>query len=689
MGGCASADEDQEYEEEEVDEDAKLDAAEKASEVADKLAPEVKEAKDVISERQQQMEEAFREVMSRPRVKPLFDPAHPDSHLVKEDVEEEEETATEEEPPPLEPAGSDDDDDDDGVPKPAAPKPIKIPKGLNPVELYDIMELVGNKEVAEDVEALIDEGVENIDIDELLAKAFEPGDSQFPYLQAHFLRVCEATGKVPPGSPPETPEPEFQYIAATVALRQALSCLLRCPDPIRMALSDDIANSYFDEENSGPGGRNAIGITLFNFAKSHEDAVSKLSLMSDSGIRKAMNRLERHLVEYIVPAFFKVYMECGDKEGELYPEEEEAYKRNYPPVEEGMESDEDAINELNVVIVKGENIKAMDVDEGTSDCFCKLELGDESFFTNVRRKTTNPLWGNEGGRFKFEVDHDEKTTMSLKVSVWDEDADGEQFIGQVLIKCSELKDKYEDDLYDLTNENGGKDDSLGQLYMKLRLGPPIDEDMQPMDDCLWAPRMCREEFPLTTRAIDRAATQISNCRRCQLARLEVDGARGQKAAEGSAKDHAATKLQRAWRQKVAWRNIVNFKKKMLAGGEFHKVSTKGKKETRHVYCSPDLRTICWKKKGSFMGGDSMAVADVKAVLLGRSSKNFSLCDKSAPPPAAVVNASFSIVTAKRSLDLECPHGEKERAEWLASFALLFRQFGHLKESALHLMTKGR
>ena len=78
--------------------------------------------------------------------------------------------------------------------------------------------------------------------------------------------------------------------------------------------------------------------------------------------------------------------------------------------------------------------------------------------------------------------------MSLKVSVWDEDADGEQFIGQVLIKCSELKDKYEDDLYDLTNENGGKDDSLGQLYMKLRLGPPIDEDMQPMDDCLWAPR---------------------------------------------------------------------------------------------------------------------------------------------------------------------------------------------------------
>ena len=33
---------------------------------------------------------------------------------------------------------------------------------------------------------------------------------------------------------------------------------------------------------------------------------------------------------------------------------------------QGMESDEDAINELNVVIVKGENIKAMDVDEGTS-----------------------------------------------------------------------------------------------------------------------------------------------------------------------------------------------------------------------------------------------------------------------------------------------------------------------------------
>lgn len=688
MGGCASADEEQEYDEEEVDDDAKLDAAEKASEVADKLAPEAKEAKTVISERQEQMEEAFREVMSRPRVKPLFDPAHPSSHLqIEEEDEEEEEKTVAEEPQPAGSDGDDDDDDDDTPKTPVVQKPVKIPKGLNPVELYDIIEFVGNKEVAEDVEALIDEGVEKIDIDELLAKAFEPGDSQFPYLQAHFLRVCEATGQVPPGSPPETPIPEFQYVAGTVALRQALSCLLRCPDPIRLALSDDIANSYFDEENPGPGGRNAIGITVFNFAKTHEDAVAKLSLMSDSGIRKAMNRLERHLVEYIVPTFFTIYMECGDKDAVLYPEEEEAYNRNYPAVEEGEDSDEDAINELNVVIVKGENIKAMD-EEG-SDCFCKLELGDESFFTNVRRKTTNPLWGNEGGRFKFEVDHEEKTMLSLKVSVWDEDADGEQFIGQVLIKCSELKDKFEDDLYDLTDANGAKDDSLGQLYMKLRLGPPIDENMQPMDDCLWAPRMCRQEFPLTTRAIYRAASQISNTRRCQMARGEMDGKRGVKAAEGSVKDQAATVVQRCWRQKVAWRIIVNFRKKMLAGGEFHKVSTKGKKENRHVYCSPDLRNICWKKKGSFMGGDSIAVADVKAILLGRSSKNFSLCDGSASPPAAVVNASFSIVTAKRTLDLECPRGEKDRAEWLGTFAILFRQFGHLKESALHLMTKGR
>ena len=46
-----------------------------------------------------------------------------------------------------------------------------------------------------------------------------------------------------------------------MACRMSLSG--RCPDPIRMALSDDIANSYFDEENSGPGRRvsRAHGLT--------------------------------------------------------------------------------------------------------------------------------------------------------------------------------------------------------------------------------------------------------------------------------------------------------------------------------------------------------------------------------------------------------------------------------------------
>merc|ERR1711939_1300709 len=117
---------------------------------------------------------------------------------------------------------------------------------------------------------------------------------------------------------------------------------------------------------------------------------------------------------------------------------------------------------------------------------------------------------------------------------------------------------------------------------------------------------------------------------------------------------------------------------------------KGVKEQRHVYCkdggvlpSPGLDTICWQKRGSMLGGDSIPITDVKAVVLGRMTKPFLLHDKGKPDPK-LTNLSFSIITKDRSLDLECG-SEKERADWLDLFAFLLR--GQLKESALVLMRK--
>ena len=106
-----------------------------------------------------------------------------------------------------------------------------------------------------------------------------------------------------------------------------------------------------------------------------------------------------------------------------------------PPQPEEEESDEDDMYQLDVIILKAENLKVMDEDTGLSDPFCKVTLGDEQFFTNVRRKTLNPYWGETAAHFKFDVDQEERKKMKLKVAVYDDDDDGDgggEFIGQVV-----------------------------------------------------------------------------------------------------------------------------------------------------------------------------------------------------------------------------------------------------------------
>jgi len=585
-------------------------------------------------------------------------------------------------------------------------------------ELVDMIELAGNVEVWQDVEELSAEGDQSAfpsfrahiadlthpplflapvvpgldDIEELLARADEPGDSAYPWCQAHFLACCKATGETPPTAKKADPsEPEFQYITAIVEFRTSLSHLLRCPARIRLSLSEDLCELYFNEEDPGPGGKKRIGLDLM-VAPSGEEALQKLIHMSDLGIRKVMNRLEDLLLRDIIPSYFRAYNECGAREDLVYPEEQVCIERNYPKKPEEEESDEDDVYQLDVIILKAENLKVMDADTGMSDPFVKVTLGDESFFTNVRRQTLNPYWGETAGHFKFEVDQEERKKMRLKVAIYDDDDDGEAFIGQCKFAVNDLKKDgpYTDDLYDLLDEKGNPDPSLGQVYLKIRFGAPRDDDDQDLDDLIYAPKLCKPTYPLTLGAVQRAATMIANARRVQLACQEVSGYMQVKGEAGEVMEISAKKIQRMWRTKMMWRKIMNFRKAMTGGGEFLKYSRKGVPNMTHVYCPPTLDSIHWKQVGAYLGGDHISVTEVKAVVLGRMTKSFLLHDQGKSQPAAKVNASFSIVTRDRSLDLECAGKpeegltpERERSNWLDNFAFLLKD--QLKESALMLL----
>ena len=51
-------------------------------------------------------------------------------------------------------------------------------------------------------------------------------------------------------------------------------------------------------------------------------------------------------------------------------------------------------------------------------------LGDETFFTNTRKATLQPLW-DQG--FKFEVDAEERKGLNLEVGVYDDDDDTDKY----------------------------------------------------------------------------------------------------------------------------------------------------------------------------------------------------------------------------------------------------------------------
>ena len=79
---------------------------------------------------------------------------------------------------------------------------------------------------------------------------------------------------------------------------------------------------------------------------------------------------------------------------------------------------------------------------GKSDPYCEVFLADgvdENLVavTNVAKKTLNPVWGEE---FEVHVPAEPKTSDELTFKVFDKDLIGkDDFLGQVVLKCAELK----------------------------------------------------------------------------------------------------------------------------------------------------------------------------------------------------------------------------------------------------------
>jgi len=671
---------------------------EEAAAQADELPDSKPHGNTVIQQKRQAIKAAFKEVMRRERTKPPFDPDMPEAHLKKkgdadsEEGDEEDENDEEEEEPVPAPAkppqgsdeSSDEESDEEGGegsegdqegPPPLPPVPKMMP------DLWDVIELCGNVEVWEDVRELAGLGLD--DIDELLGRADEGADSDYPWCQAHFLAVCRATLKVdedaskPSDWPSGVPFP-YEYPAAVVGMRQSFSNLSRCPDKIRPALAMDVAKLYFDED-ADKDSLGRIGID-FDIDKGAETAEVKLASMTAMGFKKVMDRLEFVLVKEIIHAYFDAYREVGDKESLVYPEEDEIIKANYPEKEDDDDSDEAATNQLDVLIEKAEDLPGLN-DDDTSDPMIKITLGDESFYSGVRRQTCNPIWGKEGGYFKFMVDPEEYSSQKLVIGIYDDDPDGEQFIGERKLDLSKMVKKngpWVSENLTLCNESGHEDKRNGTVFVQLRYGPvrADNEGAGPAADYIYAPKLCRKEYPFASKAIHKAATQISSARRIYLAGGDLRNKKAHLAAGENAENNAASKIQRTWRNQRAMKILKDFRKRMLGGGYFFKYSTKGIREERHVYCDDNLRTIYWKKSGvagSISGAGEMPVSSVKAVLLGRMTNNFKQFDLQPGKPQQVdpvlVNASFSIVGADRTLDLQCKKGDK-RSDWLSAFALL-------------------
>eukprot|EP00656_Telonema_subtile_P005965 TRINITY_DN1273_c0_g1_i1.p1 TRINITY_DN1273_c0_g1~~TRINITY_DN1273_c0_g1_i1.p1 ORF type:complete len:729 (-),score=195.61 TRINITY_DN1273_c0_g1_i1:220-2406(-) len=720
MGTCASAD----------GQNGAMAEIERDAAIADEIGDLEADPAEIIDQRRQEIRKAFMEIISRPCSKPAFDPADPQAHTRIEEVEPDSGDEFEEKSAPPTPM----------MPKSAQPEPKKksparavdsdddlsvslgeetdedeesdeegddfVPPVPKDTQLEDIIEFCGGKEIWED----IDEMKEDETAATILGRAGEH-DSCYPWAKAHFMSCCmetqnlgntqdeaiegESDEEVEDGGEPGDNAPLNNYIASIINLRAALSHLQRSNRRVRINLAKDVCELHFDQ--SGTGSKR-IGIDLA-LATDKESAEAKLTKMTAAGMQSMLDRVEERINNELLPEYYAAYDTVGNKEALAYPEEVFLMETYYPPGEEA-ESDEDAQSQLDVIIHKAKDVLAMDSTfggEGTSDCYVKATVGDETFITDVRKGTRNPLWDKA---LKFDVDPEERRTMSLILKMYDEDFGGDEFMGMVSIPLNDLiKDGPPVALWHkLLDEPKSREKPIdrGQLFVSLRFGEPTVGDAMNVEDNLSAVALAQvDAYTLTRIQLNFCATMIQALWRGVCARGGVGGLRAGKNAEQMAIEKRVIMIQRKWRDKRMWKIIMSFKKKMTAGGTFLKIGSNGKANKRQVHVPGNMSKIYWREPGKEDEGNFIETASVKSILVGRYTKTFQKYDANQEKDGLVIDerrqrAAFSLITADRTLDLECPGATKEDTEanknaWIDLFQFLFRD--QMQGAAFILLAK--
>mmetsp|Transcript_23793 Transcript_23793/g.23563 ORF Transcript_23793/g.23563 Transcript_23793/m.23563 type:complete len:164 (-) Transcript_23793:460-951(-) len=140
-------------------------------------------------------------------------------------------------------------------------------------------------------------------------------------------------------------------------------------------------------------------------------------------------------------------------QGKLSEAREKEQKNEYGIMKDSM---------LTVNVVDAQDLLAMD-SSGLSDPYVILECENQTFQSKHIQATVNPKWNEE---FKFNIEHG---TGNLKLIVMDRDTeDNDDYLGEVSIKLSQLKDQMKhDQLYSLKNKDP-KGKEQGELRLKLQ-----------------------------------------------------------------------------------------------------------------------------------------------------------------------------------------------------------------------------
>merc|ERR1712166_617163 len=356
-----------------------------------------------------------------------------------------------------------------------------------------------------------------------------------------------------------------------------------------------------------------------------------MKLMSASGIADMRKRAEERLDQEILPAYYEAYDEKGDKEALAYPEEI-AILNNMPgfAIDGDESTDEDARSQLDVTVHKAKDLIGADMG-GTSDCFVRATVGDETFLTDTKKATVNPIW--EKG-LVFDVDPEERLKMSLILKIYDDDLDGDEFLGQCKVKLDTLErdGPPEQKWIKLTDEDGShrSKEKRGEIFISLRFGEPVvGGAAETKADFLSCVPLAQIEGYYKTRVqINFYATKIQALYRGFLSRGGSGELMKQKSAEEMAQIKRIVNIQRKWRSKMMWRRIMSFKKAMTNGNVFMKVNaSNGKISKRQIHCPGNMSTLYWREPGKEEDGNGMLVESMSAILVGRNTRTFQKCDQ--------------------------------------------------------------